>query len=179
MNHKPYQRRRFVPTVVWFTAGVAVTVLVSLGVVVVLRAMRTAEIAMRGATVMPFDLDRTTHVFDTTDRGGIQQVLADDPADSTQVRLIQAHVQAEAAQFRAGDFSDPASLHGTEMPGLAALTQGASRIAVAYSELPAGAQITYRTADATLVTALHQWFAAQLADHGADARPGTYDEHHP
>jgi hypothetical protein len=55
------------------------------------------------------------------------------------------------------------------MPGLAELQAGAGRIQVVYAALPNGGQIRYTTADAGLISALHAWFAAQLADHGPHA----------
>jgi hypothetical protein len=118
---------------------------------------------------MPFDLERTTHIFEPREDGGLQTVTADDPADAEQVRLIQQHLQAEAARFQRGDFADPASIHGASMPGLAELQAGAGRIQVVYAALPNGGQIRYTTADAGLISALHAWFAAQLADHGPHA----------
>ena len=55
------------------------------------------------------------------------------------------------------------------MPGLAQLRAGAGKIDVRYSALPDGAQIRYTAKDPKLVTALHQWFSAQLSDHGHHA----------
>jgi hypothetical protein len=130
---------------------------------------RQAMVHTMGSQVMPFDLDRTTHVFEMTDTGGVQRVLVKDPSDATQIALVQQHLQHEAMQFRAGDFDDPASIHGTDMPGLHALAAGAAKISVEYTALPNGAQIAYTTQDPQLITALHQWFGAQLADHGHDA----------
>jgi len=52
--------------------------------------------------------------------GGLQAVTVKDPSNSTQMALIQAHLQEEAEKFRQGDFSDPATIHGGHMPGLAA-----------------------------------------------------------
>jgi hypothetical protein len=72
-------------------------------------------------------------------------------------------------QFRAGDFGDPATIHGMGMPGLTELAAGAMKITFSYAALPNGAQITYETKDPRLIDALHRWFAAQLADHGHDA----------
>jgi hypothetical protein len=118
---------------------------------------------------MPFDLDRTIHVFKTTDTGGIETVIVKDAADSEQIALIQQHLQHEAMQFRAGDFGDPASIHGTGMPGLTELAAGAAKITFSYVALPNGAQIAYETTDPHLIDALHRWYAAQLADHGHDA----------
>lgn len=132
-------------------------------------ASRQAEVAARGAEVMPFDLERTTHIFDDLPDGGLQQVVADDQTDTAQIVLIRAHLQEEAAKFQRGDFGDPASIHGDAMPGLAELRQGYARIEVAYSELSDGAQIRYTTSDPAMVAALHAWFAAQLSDHGGHA----------
>lgn len=69
----------------------------------------------------------------------------------------------------AGDFSDPTSLHGADMPGVRDLSANSARIKVLYSDLDAGGQITFETADLHLITAIHRWFGAQLSDHGADA----------
>jgi hypothetical protein len=55
------------------------------------------------------------------------------------------------------------------MPGLAALRGGYQWIDVRYSELPDGAQIQYATAEPQLVSALADWFEAQLGDHGGHA----------
>jgi hypothetical protein len=130
---------------------------------------RQEEVAKRGAQVMPFDLEQTMHMFQTLDDGGRQTVTAKDPANSQQIALIQAHLQEEAAKFQRGDFSDSATIHGEDMPGLAALKAGARQIAIQYTPLPNGAQIQYTTRDPALIDALHQWFAAQRSDHGHHA----------
>jgi uncharacterized protein (DUF305 family) len=128
---------------------------------------RQTAVAARGAQVMPFDLTRTTHTFTDTATGGREVVTANDPADIQQIELIRAHLQAEAAKFGRGDFSDPAAIHGDDMSGLAQLRVGYSRIAFSYEELPDGAAITYRTDDPVLVSVVHTWFAAQRGDHNA------------
>jgi hypothetical protein len=46
------------------------------------------------------------------------------------------------------------------------------QIAIDYKDVEGGGQLTFMTADASLVAALHQWFDAQLSDHGADAIEG-------
>jgi hypothetical protein len=59
------------------------------------------------------------------------------------------------------------------MPGLAQLKQARpGEISIQYRELFNGAQIRYATSNPALVPVLHQWFDAQLADHGADASEG-------
>ncbi len=122
-----------------------------------------------GHSVMPFDLSKTTHIFEMTETGGIQQVIVKDPKDTEQIRLMRQHLHHEAMRFQRGDFSDPASLHGTSMPGLKELAAGASKMTIEYSEIPDGGQITFTTHDIHLLTAVHRWFGAQLSDHGRDA----------
>jgi len=135
-------------------------------------AERRAEIADRGADVMPFDLDATTHRFEPSEAGLVQTVVADEPSDTAQVDLIRDHLAQEADRFGRGDYGDPAAIHGDDMPGLAELEAGARRIDVSYDDEPAGGRIDYSTTDAALVAALHRWAEAQTMDHGAHAESG-------
>ncbi len=135
-------------------------------------ADRRATVASRGAQVMPFDLDATTHTFTKTDTGGRQVVTADDPADRAQIDLIRQHLRTERDNFAAGNYSDPARIHGMDMPGVSELSAGASRIGVTYTETPAGAELAYVTDDPALVAAIHSWFDRQLMDHGTHATAG-------
>ena len=136
------------------------------------RTGRQEAVAERGRTVMPFDLEQTTHHFTPTKTGGVQDVVADQPDDATQVSLIRTHLQQEAKAFSQGDFGDPAQIHGDSMPGLAELEGGYQRIEVRYRERPDGATLTYTTEEPALVDALHDWFEAQLSDHGDHAESG-------
>jgi hypothetical protein len=133
---------------------------------------RQKVVAQRGQTVMPFDLEQTTHRFTPTATGGTQDVVADQRGDAEQVDLIRAHLRKEAQAFSRGDFSDPARIHGADMPGLAELQDDYDRFEVRYEERADGATLTYTTEDSALVDALHSWFEAQLGDHGAHAEPG-------
>lgn len=164
---KAQQRLTHVARSVVLVALALVSILASTGVCA--PPTRQEEVATRGAQVMPFDLEQTMHVFQPLEDGGLQTVTAKDPANSQQIVLIQAHLQEEAEQFGRGDFSDPARIHGEDMPGLAALQAGARQIAMQYTPLPNGAQIRYTTTDPALIMVLHQWFAAQRSDHGHHA----------
>jgi hypothetical protein len=121
---------------------------------------------------MPFDLEATTHTFAPTEDGGVQTVVTDDPADQEQIALVRSHLQEEASLFRAGDFGDPATIHGHDMPGLSILEASATKLTITYRNLPAGGEVTYRSDDPAVVEALHVWFEAQLMDHGEDAESG-------
>ncbi len=137
---------------------------------------RQERVAEKGARVMPFDLEATTHVYEKTGNGGVQKVVADDPSDAGNVAAIREHLREEADAFSGGEFSDPASIHGEDMPGLAELEAGAGRVEVRYEELPDGARIVLQSDDRELVGAVHEWFDAQLSDHGDDAEEGGSDE---
>lgn len=121
-------------------------------------------------TVMPFDMSKTIHIFKMTEFGGIERIVVRNPRDVDQVALIRRHLEREAGKFQRGDYSDPAKLHGSNMPGLKELEAHTSQIKVSYSELPDGAQITFKTKSLRLLTAIHRWFGAQLSEHGADAK---------
>jgi hypothetical protein len=154
-------------------ASTFLTVMTMVGAVSGMEKSATAasqtEIATRGAQVMPFDLEQTTHVFQSLNDGGLQSVRAKDPANHEQIALIQIHLREEAEKFQRGDFSDPAKIHGEAMPGLAELKAGAGQIDVQYLPMPDGAQIRYTAKDPALVMAIHHWFMAQRADHGPHA----------
>ncbi len=122
--------------------------------------------------VMPFDLTKTTHTFTDLPAGGVEHVVVNDPADGIDIAAVRGHLAEEAGKFSAGDYSDPARIHGADMPGLAALQAGAARVAVRYDPLPTGARITYGSADPALVGAVHTWFDRQRADHGMPGMGG-------
>lgn len=147
----------------------SIVLCIVIGCSVTLAQTKQEHVHNMGASVMPFDLAKTTHIFRMTDTGGVQRVVIKDQTATDQVSLIQQHLQHEAEAFQRGNYADPASLHGADMPGLKELQAGAARIKVSYSALPTGAQITFEARDIHLVTAIHRWFGAQLSEHGADA----------
>ncbi|MFN2141933.1 MAG: aspartate carbamoyltransferase [Candidatus Promineifilaceae bacterium] len=130
---------------------------------------RQEQVAEAGSEVMPFDLERTTHIFEKLENGGLQQVISDD-GDGEQIDLIRTHLVDEAERFSQGDFHDPAMIHGEDMAGLHELVMGADELTIQYSDLKDGGQILYTTANPDLVQALHAWFDQQVADHGEHAQ---------
>jgi hypothetical protein len=131
---------------------------------------RQGLVAERGTQVMPFDLERTMHSFQTTAYGGLQEVYAKDPADTQQVQLVRGHLQQIAASMSEGDFSSQAAIHDTTMPGLTQMQARFRELKVEYRETPAGAQLVYSAPNAPdLVPAIHDYFNAQNTDHGRHA----------
>ena len=157
--------------------AVAALAVATIVVVVVARSDgdasdRADEVAARGREVMPFDLERTTHVFAPTASGGIQTVVADEPGDTEQVAVIRSHLREEIERFTVGDFGDPAAIHDDDMPGLAVLEAEHESLDASYRDVADGGEITYRSTDLVVVAALHEWFEAQLSDHGSHAQAG-------
>ena len=136
---------------------------------------RRQAVRERSTDVMPFDMNATTHIFTKTPNGGVQRVVVKNPGDAEQTALIRRHLKDIADQFARGDFGAPTNVHGADMPGLAALKAAVpGEVHVRYRDLHSGAEIQYSSRDPKLVSALHEWFDAQVADHGTDAMAG-YD----
>jgi hypothetical protein len=134
---------------------------------------RLDEVVERGSHVMPFDLEQTTHVFSKTEKGGLQQVIVKDPKNSEQIKLIRQHLSKISSEFKKGDFSNPAKIHGKDMPGLDVLRNTKpEQFKVDYQELPNGAEINYVSKEAVVIAAIHQFFDAQLSDHARHAISG-------
>ena len=137
------------------------------------KAQRQAEVSERGRDVMPFDAAATLHVFTKDAEGGVQQVVARNKGDVKQAALVRQHLKDIRGQFQRGDFSAPGHIHGAQMPGLEELQAAKpGQIAIDYKEIRGGAQLAWRTSDPVLVAAVHQWFDAQVSDHGKDAMEG-------
>jgi hypothetical protein len=88
------------------------------------------------------------------------------------------HLREIEKHFAGGNFSSPAAIHGDAMPGLSVLKQAKpGEIRVRYRELSNGAELQFSSNKLSFINALHQWFDAQLSDHGKDAMAG-YEHHH-
>lgn len=139
---------------------------------------RLDEVVARGVHVMPFDLEKTLHIFNKVENGGVQQVIAKDKNDAAQITLIREHLSKITREFNAGDFSNPVKIHGENMAGLQTLrTAEKGSLSIIYKELPDGAQIDYRSEKVDLITAIHQFFDAQLSDHARHAVSGHINHH--
>lgn len=130
---------------------------------------RLHEIAERGRHVMPFNLEKTQHVFEKTARGGLQQVVAKDVGDAEQIAHIRQHLASINRGFQQGDFSRQRRIHGEDMPGITELVASYQHVSFKFRDLPNGAEIAYSADDSALVDAIHRYFDAQLTDHGRHA----------
>jgi hypothetical protein len=142
-------------------------------------ADRQAEVEGRGAEVMPFSLAKTQHQFTKTESGGIQRVISLDPKNQEQIRLIRQHLKQMAENFKRGDYTGPESIHGPDMPALAEMRSARhGSLQITYLAEPSGASLTFHANNARLIKAIHEWFDAQVQDHGHDAME-MHCLHHP
>jgi hypothetical protein len=139
---------------------------------------RLNDVAERGRHVMPFHLEKTRHVFNKTEHGGLQQVIAKNADDSEQIGLIRQHLADISERFKHGDFSKQRRIHGDDMPGLLDLIGNYPHISFNYRELPNGAEIAYVAEDSMLIDAIHRYFNAQLSDHARHGKHRTHKHLH-
>jgi hypothetical protein len=131
-----------------------------------------AAIEKHSQQVMPFNMDTAMHMFTPTSTGGLQQVVVHN-GGKQQIMLVRQHLKKEAAAFSRGDFSDPAYNHGNEMPGLSELERDYTHLSVIYRGTEQGGEIVYTSSDLQVIAAVHDWFKAQVRDHGSHAMTGS------
>lgn len=136
---------------------------------------KISAVREKGSQVMPFDIDKTLHIFNKTSEGGVQIVKIREPEYTDQLIPIQEHLKKIAIDFKNGNFGDPSSIHGIEMPGLPILEANSSKFSVTYADLANGAKLEYISKDEKIIAALHLWFDAQLNDHGSDATESIFE----
>ncbi|WP_036251058.1 hypothetical protein [Methylobacter sp. BBA5.1] len=140
--------------------------------------IQMAEVNQRQKQLVPYSPDKTLQTFTKTVHGGVQHVVAKSADDTREIKSIQAYLQKLANDFRKGDFSVTEQMHGPDMPGLALLKKAdTDDIQFKYEALENGAQIHYSTEYPQYVQALHEWFDAQISEHGNDVVP-EHIQHH-
>jgi hypothetical protein len=129
----------------------------------------------RGAHVMGFDQQKTTHHFYLYPDGGAIDVAANDPHDEADIKAARAHLPHIAKMFGEGDFSAPVLVHAMNVPGTADLARLKDRLSYHYEETPHGGRVNIVTADPDALAALHRFLRFQIADHktgdAPDVRP--------
>ncbi|WP_347989589.1 aspartate carbamoyltransferase [Methylomonas sp. AM2-LC] len=125
-----------------------------------------------------YALDQTLQTFSKSVHGGVLHVIAKLDNNVTQIKLIQAHLLKMTNAFKQGDFSATEASHGANMPGLAQLKAAKTdEIRFDYKPLANGAQIHFSSEYPKLVQALHEWFDAQITEHG-NAVIDEHSQHH-
>jgi hypothetical protein len=119
----------------------------------------------RGAHVMGFDQDKTTHHFHLYTDGGAIDVSVNDAGDKTNLDAIRQHLPHIAEMFGQGNFDAPMLVHDTKVPGTADLAKLKDRLTYKYAETPKGGRVDITTTDAGALKAVHAFLKFQIADH--------------
>jgi hypothetical protein len=149
------------PTV-WLTAAGLATALMTV------TAYQDPHTRMdqRGAAVMGFDQEKTTHHFYLYENGGAIDVAAKDKADTKNRDAIRSHLPHIAMMFGEGNFDAPMLVHGTgQVPGTTVMADRKATIRYQYVETPQGGRVDILTTDATALGAIHAFLRYQIAEH--------------
>ena len=136
------------------------------------------EVQQHRRQEVPYDVNQTLQSFTKTVHGGVQHVVVKSGGDSRQIELIQDYLRKLVTDFRKGDFTETERIHGADMSGLVQLKLAKTDdITYEFKALPDGAQIHYATEYPQYVQALHEWFDAQMKEHGNAVVP-EHMKHH-
>lgn len=119
----------------------------------------------RGARVMGFDQEKTTHHFFMYSDGGAIDVSANAKEDTESRDAIHSHLPHVAVMFGDGDFSAPVLVHAQDPPGARVLAERKDHIRYTYVETPGGGKVDIVTHDEKALEALHAFLRFQITDH--------------
>jgi hypothetical protein len=115
---------------------------------------------------MGVDQYTSSHRFQPLPDGGRIE-LQRDTVDSAGRAQILAHMGQIAVAFASGDFALPGFVHAREVPGTRVMAVRRTAIDYAVESLPRGGALRLRTADSSVVRAIHEFLAFQRMDHRA------------
>jgi hypothetical protein len=119
----------------------------------------------RGAMVMGFDQEKTTHHFLLFTDGGAIDISANEGSDEESRNAIRSHLPHIARMFSEGNFAAPMLVHASDVPGAAELAKRKDRIRYTYVETPRGGRVDIVTKDDAALRALHEFLRFQIRDH--------------
>jgi hypothetical protein len=128
-------------------------------------AARSNDVDRRGDEVMGFPHVATKHSFKIYDDGGAIEVRALRADDEATVRAIHTHLQSIAKSFAAGDFANPAAIHGPAPVGTDVMAAKKDSIVYRYSDLENGGRVRITTTEASALDAVHRFLRFQIEEH--------------
>jgi len=126
----------------------------------------------RGAHVMGVDQYTAAHIFEDLPDGGRVVLDRDDPADTTAIATIRAHMRDIQAAFRTGDFTKPFQVHAQAVPGTTVMRERRAAISYEAIDRPGGGEVRTTSRDSAAVRAIHEFLAFQRAQHHAAGHEG-------
>jgi hypothetical protein len=124
-----------------------------------------SQMNQRGEQGMGFSQTATTHHFLLNPSGGVIQVEANDPADTTSRNNIRMHLNHIAQAFQDGDFDIPMFVHDTVPPGVPEMKHLRKEIHYSFQETPNGGRVVISSTDKEALAAIHKFLRFQIAEH--------------
>jgi hypothetical protein len=124
-----------------------------------------AHMNERGEAGMGFSQTATGHHFLIQPGGGVIQVEAKSPDDTSDRDNIRHHLAHIAQAFANADFDIPIFVHDSIPPGVPEMKELRRKIAYSFQETPAGCQIVIRTSDPRALAAIHKFLRYQIEEH--------------
>jgi hypothetical protein len=120
----------------------------------------------RGATVMGFDQDKTTHHFYLYNDGGAIDIAVKATSNEKDRDAIRAHLSHIAMMFGDGNFDAPMLIHNsTSVPGTVVLKERKDALRYSYVETPGGGRVDIVSTDRLALAALHDLLRYQIVEH--------------
>jgi|SRR6185503_2648075 len=131
-----------------------------------LAGQHHASMDQRGAVVMGFDQEVTTHHFLLFTDGGAIDVSVKNPTDGKNLDAIRSHLPHIAMMFSDGNFEAPMLVHdSTNVPGTKIMAARKKTIRYSYAETEKGGRVSIATTDPQSLAAVHSFLRFQIADH--------------
>jgi hypothetical protein len=147
----------------------ALCVFSALGTLVVTASARQehqTSLNHRGAMVMGFDQQLTTHRFLLFNDGGAIDVSVKTASDTKNREAIRSHLPHIASMFGMGNFDAPMLIHDSgNVPGMKVMAARKEAIRYRYVETPRGGRVDIVTTDTEALAAVHAFLKFQIADH--------------
>lgn len=116
---------------------VALAVTLAIGIIhAAAQHQHDMSLSQRGAQVMGFSQEKTTHHFELNEDGGIIEARANDIKDAETLDQIRGHFQHIVKLFAAGDFNAPMLVHAQNVPGTATMSRLKDGIHYSLTEIP-------------------------------------------
>jgi hypothetical protein len=97
--------------------------------------------------------------------GGVIQVEANSAQDKSNRDLIRTHLAQIAHAFKAGDFSDPISVHDQIPTGVPELQRLKAEIRYRFEETPQGGRLPISTGNKRALAPIHEFTRFQIREH--------------
>ena len=97
--------------------------------------------------------------------GGVIEVTANNPKDTTTQDQIRMHLSHVAQMFTDGDFQVPMFIHDAVPPGVPVMKTKRAAIVYVFEPITCGGRVHISSDDPDAVKAIHQFLIFQIEDH--------------